>query len=435
MIASSDYLSNFKRPVPIRPAVRKTAPSCKIRRLDMNSMLEVLSFLDQSDLARCGATSKEMAAFSQHPSLWKHINISDVRSLDVPGLSRLIMNTTAKLPLNSISLTGPETTGCYCRESTVCKNCSEVSRCQSASTCSTCECLVPIKPKLAKFKSFTIHNVRFLTSCPFNTMLQSCSALMKLDIMNDLDVNIVVSALAANCPLLTDIRFKYPHALDFDAGFRQSHPLLRPQVAEAFVASCSRVKHISFCHYAVDEDCARCLLELEHVVEADFSDNENLSGAFLVELPTKWANLRRLVMRDCTELDNDYVQNFASMLLQSYGGQLRYCRDLRVADFSCQWAFHGDSFVGEGTHRALPVVRPSFRWREDQCEVPGFGIDPDSGIDGIEDEDELHEFSLQDTSGYSDGDGDLAHPRAALDEALGNVQHSSPTKQLALSSR
>jgi hypothetical protein len=400
---------------------RKTAPPrSRIRRLDMNSTLEVMSFLDPSDLAQFGAASHEYLTLSHHPSIWRNIKINNVYSLNVSGLAQLISHTTSKMPLNTIDLSGPVTTGCYCRESNMCKGCSEVGRCSAAATCPTCEPLGLIKPKLGKLKSFTVHNAKFLSACPFNTMLQSCHNLKKLDILNDLDVNLVISALAANCPSLTDIRFKYSHGLDFEASFRQSHPLLRPQVAEVFVSSCPNVHYISFCHYTVDEDCARSLLELRHVLEADFSDNENLSGAFLVRLPMQWANLKKLTMRDCTELDNDYVQMFASMIGQSYGGMLKYCHSLEVADFSCQWAFHGDSLIGDGSRLALRNTRArSFTWREDQCEIPGFGIDPDSGIDGIDDPDDLYYDILGNSSVPFDGEV----PSEALDEALAHLSH------------
>lgn len=421
-----------QRPAPFSSptASRKISTLCSIRKLDMNSTLEVMSFLNHKDLMNLGAVSREYASLTRHPSLWRDIKINKMKELSVPDLVRLMSLTTDKMPLNSIVLSGPVTTGCYCRESTVCESCSSLARCTSDSTCVVCESLAALKPKMGKLTSLTVQNVKF-QSCPFNTMLRTCNNLKKLDILNDLDVNLVISGLAANCPLLTDIRFKYSHYLEFDASFRQSHPLLRQQVAERFVSACPGVKHISFCHYTIDEDCARCLLQLKHVIDADFSDNENLSGAFLVALPTKWVKLRKLVMRDCTELDNDYVQTFASMLLQNYGGILKYCQKLAVADFSCQWAFHDDSLIGDGIRAALSSVRASFRWREDQCEVPGFGIDPESGIDGIEDEDGLIDFTVDDAPEFSESD--MSNATAVLVEALAhhhrNIHSSTSATQ------
>lgn len=305
----------------------------------------------------------------------------------------------------------------------MCKGCSEVGRCNSTESCETCVSLDAIRPKMEKMKSFFVHNVKFLSACPFNTILQSSRNLRKLDIVNDLDVNLVMSGLAANCPNISDIRFKYNHGLDFEASFRQSHPLLRPEVAQAFVASCPNVQYISLCHYTVDEDCVRCLLELRHVLEADFSDNENLSGAFLVSLPTHWVYLRKLKMRDCTELDNDYVQMFASMLGQHYGGLMKYCHSLLVADFSCQWAFHGDSLIGEGSRNALSKRSASFIWREDQCEISGFGVDPHTGVEGIEHDDDMYYDMFTSSSAAFDGDV----PSEALDDALshGTVTNAS----------
>lgn len=399
----------------------------------MNSMLEILSFLDPTDIVRVGAVCQEYSKLVRHPSLWKKLSIENVYSLDMSGLSKFLSYTTDKLPLTSISLKSPTVTaGCCCGESTLCGSCCSVGICAPGSMCSKCKVMDPMKSKLTKLKSLRIHNVSFLSSCPFNTMLQSCSRLTKLDILNDLDVNLVVSGLAANCPQLIEIKFKYSHALDFGTTFRQSHSLLRPQVAETFVSSCPNVQYVSFSHYTVDEDCVRCLLELEHVLEADFSDNENLSGAFLVSLPTRWVNLQKLVMRDCSELDDDFVHTFASMLSHNCSGTLKYCHNLVYADFSCQWAFHGHSFIGDGCRSALRSMRgDSLKWREDQCEVPDFGIDPESGIDGIEaDEDDIFEHLMSESSFVYD----VPVPSVALDEALANVNntYNSPTHHLTV---
>jgi hypothetical protein len=111
----------------------------------MNSTLEVMSFLEPSDLLQLGVVSHEYATLSRHPSLWRNLKISDVKELTIPDLARLMSLTTDKMPLNSIYLSGPTTTGCYCREFTLCKGCSMVAQCSATSTCSSCEALVPLK--------------------------------------------------------------------------------------------------------------------------------------------------------------------------------------------------------------------------------------------------------------------------------------------------
>jgi hypothetical protein len=237
--------------------------------------------------------------------------------------------------------------------------------------------------------------------CALENVLRDASMLLKIDFANDMDVNLVLGIISRNCPALEDISFRYTHVLEFEEQ-KQNHPLMLPATAKQLVASCPNVKKLRFCHYVLDEDCAQELLSFADISEADLSDNENLTGVFLLSVLERWTLLEKLVLRDCTELDHDCVHGFADALTvmrptpQSQGVpnvaeafeptmEFTYCPHLACLDFSCQWSFIGDSLISEELLARLGTVRgPGFCWREDQCDVVGFGVDPDAGIDSID---------------------------------------------------
>jgi hypothetical protein len=237
--------------------------------------------------------------------------------------------------------------------------------------------------------------------CALDNVLRDASMLLKIDFANDMDVNLVLGIISRNCPALEDISFRYTHVLEFEEQ-KQNHPLMLPSTAKQLVASCPNVKKLRFCHYVLDEDCAQELLSFTDIREADLSDNENLTGVFLLSVLERWTLLEKLVLRDCTELDHDCVHGFADALTvlrpvpqlgdisESSGAveptmEFTYCPHLACLDFSCQWSFIGDSLISEELLARLGTVRgPGFCWREDQCDVAGFGVDPDAGIDSID---------------------------------------------------
>ena len=189
------------------------------------------------------------------------------------------------------------------------------------------------------------------------------------------------------------------------------HPLLLPEVGRELSEKCPLIRSISFSHYTIDEDGVQQILNLTRIQEANFSDNESLHGTFLSDLPARWPQLQLLTLRDCTELTDEHVTAFALAL--AGGG----CPQLRHVDLSCQWAFYYTSLLSPAVRGELvrrrgasfsqtapplpPVVQAekmradsmccAVRWREDQCEVPGFGVDPEDGIDSIDDELQLLE--------------------------------------------
>jgi hypothetical protein len=182
--------------------------------------------------------------------------------------------------------------------------------------------------------------------------------------------------------------FNYVNALSLLVPF--DYPPLTPVTGKGLAASCPFITSIKFCHYAIDEEGVREILKLPAVIEADFSDNESLHGIFLLDIPFCWPLLRSLTVRDCTEVEEEHVSSFGTMIANGA------CSDLTYADFSCQWAFFNTSLLHKSIRDNLMRYRGSvlipgdartgaiLRWREDQCEIDGFGVDPEDGVDSLD---------------------------------------------------
>jgi hypothetical protein len=153
-------------------------------------------------------------------------------------------------------------------------------------------------------------------------------------------------------------------------------------------------------HCAVDETTVTDLLGFQRIEGADFSDNESLLGYFMELIPLHWPNLKSLVFRDCTELQEENVVSLVRLLVN--GG----CPHLRYIDLSCQWSFYHDSLLDGGLKEQLFLARPHVTLREDQCEYAGiFGVDPNAGIDSISvfDEETCNFDDIDDDIGSDDG--------------------------------
>eukprot|EP00602_Paraphysomonas_sp_CaronLab_P006375 CAMPEP_0185027460 /NCGR_PEP_ID=MMETSP1103-20130426/12525_1 /TAXON_ID=36769 /ORGANISM="Paraphysomonas bandaiensis, Strain Caron Lab Isolate" /LENGTH=260 /DNA_ID=CAMNT_0027561467 /DNA_START=752 /DNA_END=1534 /DNA_ORIENTATION=+ len=223
-------------------------------------------------------------------------------------------------------------------------------------------------------------------------MVSLCPQLRCVTVSHNVDVNALVGSVAASCPLLEKISFSYVNVLSFNREGVFEHPLLQPDVGRSLAKGCPRLKSVCFRHYTIDEEGVQAVLHLPEVREADFSDNESLHGLFLVDIPSRWPRLRELTLRDCTEVEDEHVAAFAFLLTQ--GG----CPELNYIDLSCQWAFFNTSFLPVAAREELARTREVpygveedralagavLRWREDQCEVEGFGVDPEDGIDTME---------------------------------------------------
>lgn len=150
---------------------------------------------------------------------------------------------------------------------------------------------------------------------------------------------------------------------------------------------------------------------------------------FLSHIPIKWPKLKSLILRDCTELEDEFVSSFAMSL--AFGG----CPSMSYIDCSCQWSFYNTSLLFKSVKDELNKLRGIFdndndwriniltnnrsndendnnnsnsndnnnndinqyqsdinilhqektgisiRWREDQCEMNDYGVDPEDGVD------------------------------------------------------
>lgn len=372
----------------------KPKSKCNIRGIDANVVVDILSHLEHPDILRFGLTCKENLMLISHARLWTVVHIKNARMMDIRGLKKIISHSSTAMPLKSLAIRTAKCCVCEGRGASIaCRNCAHVdttTECVDGQHCDSCVTLEPVLHKLSYLRNLIVEGMQCLSLCPFKAVLRSATHLTRLDFTNDCDINIVVPTVARACKHLEGLTFRYIHILDHDVRPRRSHPVLHPDVAHELVVGCPLLKQLRLCHYTVNEESVYTLLGLAEVEDVDLSDNEGLRGMFLQSVPEKWKKLRRLVLRDCTELNHDCVNHFANELIHRRSDEeFLHCTHLHLVDVSCQWAFFGDSLIDADVLSQLRTFRGStLRWREDQCEIEGFGVDPDAGVDNI-DHDEL----------------------------------------------
>ena len=260
---------------------------------------------------------------------------------------------------------------------------SKKQRMALSNCCSPCGFLLNLKKegKLCSVQDIGLSRAYWLSSCSLKTMLSGCSQLQTLSIAHNIDINHLVSCLSSFCPLLKSFTFRYLQNITPEDYLTNHQPTLKPIVAGKWAEKCSNMRLISLRNGSVSESSAAQLVNFPSIEEVDLSNNECLLGNFLEQLPRCWPGIKRIVMRDCTQLQEDCVATFAGLLM--HGG----CPHLEFVDWSCQWAFRGVSLLSDVlTKEVLIEARPRLVWREDQCdESMYFGIDPDDGIESIGD--------------------------------------------------
>jgi len=132
--------------------------------------------------------------------------------------------------------------------------------------------------------------------------------------------------------------------------------------ARAVTESCPEIEQLTIRNFAVSDNCAGELLRLKSLKHLDLTDNEGITGKFLVQANSQ--GLRSLILRDCTELNaRGHLDEFVK-LIQDDGTYPA----LSLIDTSCLWAGHGESMLKDGKlKKILKNVRPGLKWQEEQC--------------------------------------------------------------------
>jgi len=220
--------------------------------------------------------------------------------------------------------------------------------------------------------------VNWLFPCSLYYLLRGQN-LTTIDISHSMNVNHFISCVSENCPLLKSLSFKYIHALSYGKVTPLLFPVLHPDNADTLALKCPELHSLRFRYYCIaEESIRRLILRLPKIQYVDLSDNEFLHGFFLSTVPSYWPRLQTLLLRNCTELEDRPIATFVHGLINGENPVLT-CLDL-----SCQWSFVGDSLVEVGLKEKLLIERPHFIWKEDQCVIPGFGVDPEAGVECIE---------------------------------------------------
>jgi hypothetical protein len=244
--------------------------------------------------------------------------------------------------------------------------------------CTRCAEVIAALPGhlFSHMETLELRRLPWLTACVAEHILANAPALKVLQLEQNINVNRVVRQVANTCHALEVLCFKYIEVsgLAMEASTGPQHCLEAAAVAD-LTSMCSQLRRVCFNHYVIEEDAVQGLLKASGLEDVDLSDNEGLHGFFLSEVPRAWPRLRSLTLRDCTEVQETAVMELAQQLLNGA------CDQLTLMDVSCQWAHMNESFLSDSSLRdELAKHRPELRWREDHCQVPGFGIDPDEEI-------------------------------------------------------
>lgn len=449
---------------------RLKATDKNINGLCSNVMTYILSYLEHHEVEYFGETCRVYHDISRQSVLWTSISLQNGSNVSVKTLCSLATRTSRIHPLIDLHIYGSRRmtkTGTLIGSSQM-----MVSGIDSMSTspspekgcCESCQQLSSLSPYLSSLRELTLSCVSWRgMSCSLQSIISSTKTLISLSIAHDVDVNVLVESVANSCPMLETFQFSYVNILDFSKTTatdshliaaqsflsaaavpvhelevvseegRFDHPLLLPEIGRKLAHSCPLIKRICFRHYTIDEEGVQQILNLSQIEDVDFSDNESLHGLFLADIPLRWPKLQSLIMRDCTELEDEHISHFGSLLV--LGG----CPSLTHVDLSCQWAFFDTSLLEEsvredlcrarqacfdpafGTSLCQPYSHPALtggnhaqtdgkeltgapiRWREDQCEIFGFGVDPEDGVDSVD----LLTYDLYADAEDSEESGDL----------------------------
>jgi hypothetical protein len=428
---------------------------CSLFSLCENIQSYILSYLDSNDIISYGQTCTELHHLSKLPHLWCNIHLSRAKYLSLQQLSQFILRSCPKIqPLKQLILLGNNefnsltpsssssslsyddllsssssppltlSTSCHCTLSEICDFCKTISP-SSTSPPSASLDLSRLSSHLHSLQDLQFTQIQCLNSSTFYSLLSHTPRLLSISIENNIDVNLIIHSIASSCPQLLSLSFNYIDVLTFDTDESAlEYPLLSSAASHELVLGCPLIKFLRLCHYTIDDEGVRMLLNLSHVESVDFSDNESLHGEFLTQIPVKWPQLRSLIFRDCLEIEDEHVSAFALRVAQ--GG----CPFLCYVDCSCQWSFYqtsllfppvreelnkfrGPAAVAVATaavtppHLSLTSIHllPTgvpLRWREDQCEIEGFGVDPEDGV-------ELHHFENERLRSHSLCGNDLSN--------------------------
>jgi hypothetical protein len=429
----------------IRKRCRATDRS--INGLCGNMITYILSYLEHHEVEYFGETCRAYRDISRQSVLWTSISLQNGRNVSVQTLCALATRTSIIHPLLDLHIYGSRK---MTKVDTMINSSQMVSGADSLSSstevgcCESCQQLSNISPYLASLRELTLSCVSWKgISCSLQSIVSSTKTLVSLSIAHNVDVNVLVESVANSCPMLETLQFSYVNVLDFSKNAttesdlvtvpslsqasvmsiaqseaseegRFDHPLLLPEMGRKLAHSCPLIKRICFRHYTIDEEGVQQILNLSQIEEVDFSDNESLHGLFLADIPLRWPKLLSLTMRDCTELEDEHISHFGSLLV--IGG----CPSLTYVDLSCQWAFFHTSLLDDSVREDLCRARKAcfdsaysdyctpasmectdlmqclsqinareltgapVRWREDQCEIFGFGVDPEDGVDSVD---------------------------------------------------
>lgn len=404
---------------------------CNLFSLCENIQSYILSYLDSNDIISYGQTCTQLYSMSKLPHLWCNIHLHHAKYLPLDQLSQFILRSCPKIqPLKNLILIGseshqsltpsssqtslssssssastPSLSSCHCTLSETCDYCRTISPSSSLD-------LSHLSSHLHSLQNLQFTQIQCLTSVTLSSFLSYTPNLLSISIENNTDVNLIIHSIAISCPHLISLSFSYIDVLTFESDESAvDYPLLTSNISRELALGCPLIKLLRLCHYTLDDEGVQELLNLAHVESVDFSDNESLHGEFLTQIPLKWPQLRSLIFRDCLEIEDEHVSMFASRVAQ--GG----CPLLCYVDCSCQWSFYQTSllfptvkaelnkFRGAAVtyssessphQKTIPILPTGvpLRWREDQCEIEGFGVDPEDGV-------EIHHYENERLRSYS----------------------------------
>jgi hypothetical protein len=374
-----------------------------LSRLCSNTQSHVLSFLEPKDIINFGATCQESYLVSRSPFLWCKIDLKNAELISLKEICQLVHRSCPQTqPLTRLTLTASaDAMMCSCNctlSSGICSFCSQANRTYHPFVSSLSppsphrqpvDDLDPVSLHLHSLQNLQCSQIPCLTSQAFSSLLRFTPHLLSISLANNIDVNLIIQSIALSCPQLLSLSFSYVDVLNFGShDSALDYPLLTVEVSQKLVRCCPLLKFIRLSHYTIDEEGAREILNLPQIESADLSDNESLLGEFLSSIPSKWPRLNSLILRDCLEIEDEHISAFALQLAQ--GG----CPLLSYVDCSCQWSFYQASLLFKPArdelqkYRGLAVAEGEIertgtpiRWREDQCEIEGFGVDPEDGVD------------------------------------------------------
>ncbi|GAB5362744.1 hypothetical protein AAMO2058_000824500 [Amorphochlora amoebiformis] len=289
----------------------------------------VLQWLDTRALCTllsCNRRLKEK--LDSMKNLWQKIRISDV-GIRLSQLNELFMRTSLRQPLLMMSL----------RDTRIMLD-DEIP--------------YEIAPKLLRLKSIRIETCN-RASLLLREMLPCSVGLKHLEILDcpSVCVNSISSVISSYSGKIKTLKIA-------GCGGR---PLDQDE-ARVLVDCCPDIEQLSMMDFVVNDRSAAVLLQLKNLVHLDLTDNEDISGKFLVGTESK--SIKSLVLRDCTELNvRGHLDEFVRRLIEGS------FPNLSSIDTSCQWADHGESMLkNQALKRQLALARPEIVWCEDHLKHP-----------------------------------------------------------------